>query len=159
MMALTTWATISRSTTGGQMTTANHEALVRSVYTAYNDRDFDRAAAAVADNYEWTMVPTQQVFNGPDGMRQYLAAWADGFPSSKVEVTNVIVAGDRAVVEFTGRGVHSGTLRTPAGDIPATGRSAELQFCDIYEIAGGKLRRGRSYFDMASLMRQLGLAS
>jgi steroid delta-isomerase-like uncharacterized protein len=141
------------------MAAQDHAALVRSVYDAYNGRDFDRAAAAVADTYEWLMTPTGQVFHGPDGMRQYLAGWADGFPDSKVEVTNVIVGDGQAVVEFTGRGVHSGTLVTPMGDIPATGKQAELHFCDVYEIADGKLRRGRSYFDLATLMRQLGLAT
>ena len=139
------------------MAAQDHAALVRSVYTAYNDREFDRAAAVVTDNYEWLMTPTGQVFHGGDGMREYLAGWAEGFPDSQVEVTNVIVGENQAVVEFTGRGTHSGTLATPMGDIEATGQQAELHFCDVYEIADGKLRRGRSYFDLATLMRQLGV--
>lgn len=139
------------------MAAQDHEALVRTVYDAYNDRAFDRAAAVVTDDFEWLMTPTGQVFHGPDGMRQYLSGWASGFPDSTVEVTNVIVGGDQATVEFTGRGTHSGTLATPMGDIPATGRQAELRFAEIHEISGGKLRRGRSYFDLATMMRQLGL--
>ena len=136
----------------------DHATLVRSVYSAYNDRAFDRAAALVSDDYEWLMIPTQQTFHGADGMQQYLAGWAEGFPDSVVEVTNVIVGDGQAMVEFTGRGTHSGTLTTPMGAIAATGKQAELHFCDVYEIAGDKLRRGRTYFDLATLMRQLGLA-
>ena len=131
--------------------------LVRQVYDDYNDRQFDHAAGLVANDYAWTMIPTGQTFNGPDGMRQYLAAWDQGFPESKVEITNVVASGEHAVVEFTGRGVHTGPLQTPAGEIPATGKRVELQFCDVYQVRGGKLAGGRTYFDMASLMRQLGL--
>ena len=131
--------------------------LVRQVYDAYNDRQFDHAASLVTDDFNWTMVATGQTFNGPDGMRQYLTGWAQGFPESKVEITNVFAAGDDAVVEFTGRGVHTGPLQTPAGEIPATGKRVELQFCEVHQARGGKLSSGRSYFDMASLMRQLGL--
>jgi steroid delta-isomerase-like uncharacterized protein len=141
------------------MAAQDHDALVRSVYSAYNDREFERAVAAVTDNYEWLMTPTGQVFHGGDGMRAYLAGWAAGFPDSQVEVTNVIVGEDQAVVEFTGRGTHSGTLATPMGAIEATGQQVELHFCDVYEIAEGKLRRGRSYFDLATMMRQMGLAT
>jgi steroid delta-isomerase-like uncharacterized protein len=138
---------------------ADHASLVRSVYTAYNDRAFDRAAEVVTDDYDWLMVPTQQAFHGPGGMREYLAGWAEGFSDSVVEVTNVVVGDGQAVVEFVGRGTHDGTLNTPMGPIPATGQRAELHFCDVYEITDDKLRRGRSYFDLATLMRQLGLAS
>ena len=139
------------------MATATQASLVREVYDAYNDRNFDRAAELVTDDYEWTMIPTGDTFRGPDGMRQYLQTWAGGFPESRVEITNVIIGEDQAAVEFTGRGVHSGTLRTPAGDIPASGKQVQLQFCDVFQIRDGKLAGGRTYFDMASLMRQLGL--
>ncbi len=141
------------------MSAQDTASLVRQVYDAYNDRQFDHAAQLVTDDYEWTMVPTGQSFHGPDGMREYLAGWDRGFPESKVEITNVITSGEHAIVEFTGRGVHGGPLQTPMGEIPPTGKRAEVNFCDVYEIRGGKLRRGRSYFDMATLMRQLGLLS
>ena len=139
------------------MSAQDSAALVRTIYEAYDDRAFDRAAAIVTDDFAFTMVPTGQVFHGPDGMRQYLGAWAEGFPDSRADITNVVSQGDGATVEFTGHGTHSGTLRTPMGDIAATGRQAELQFSDTYEIQSGKIASGRTYFDMASLMRQLGL--
>lgn len=131
--------------------------LVQEVYDAYNDRQFDRAAELVTDDFELTMVSTGQTFNGPDGLRQFLQAWATGFPESSVEVTNIIAGESQAAIEYTGRGVHDGPLQTPAGEIPATGRQVELQFCDVFNIRDGKLAGGSTYFDMATMMRQLGL--
>lgn len=138
-------------------TVTDTSSLVREIYAAYNDRQFDRASDLVTDDFAFTMVPTGQTLNGPDGMRRFLQTWATGFPESSVEITNVIVGEDGASVEYTGRGVHSGPLQTPAGEIPATGKSAQLQFCDVFKIRDGKLSEGRTYFDMATMMRQLGL--
>jgi predicted ester cyclase len=61
------------------------------------------------------------------------------------------------VVEFTGRGTHTGTLRTSMGDIPATGRSLTLQLCDVMEFKDGMIQGQKTYFDSGSMMAQLGL--
>lgn len=131
--------------------------MIREIYDAYNDREFDRAAELVTDDFVFTMVPTGQTLHGPGGMREFLQTWATGFPESSVEVTNIAAGENHAAVEYTGRGVHSGPLQTPSGAIPATGKSAQLQFCDVFRIRDGKLSEGRTYFDMATMMRQLGL--
>ncbi|HEX2283182.1 MAG TPA: ester cyclase [Thermomicrobiales bacterium] len=137
--------------------TTDNSTLVREFYDAYNDREFDRAAALATDDYTFTMVPTGETMSGANGIRQYLEMWSTAFPDSTVEITNMVVSDDWVVVEFTGRGIHSGPLRTPTGDIPATGKQVELHFCDVVSVRDGKLAGGRTYFDMASMMRQLGL--
>jgi predicted ester cyclase len=76
-----------------------------------------------------------------------------------VTVDRVIAQDDAVVVEFTGRGTHTGPLATPAGDIPATGRSATLQFVDVYEVVGGKIKSQHNYFDSGALMAQLGIGA
>jgi predicted ester cyclase len=45
------------------------------------------------------------------------------------------------------------------GQIPPTGRSVTLQFCDIVEFRDGKTGDRRTYFDTGSMMAQLGLMS
>src|SRR5215204_3574024 len=51
---------------------------------------------------------------------------------------------------------RGGTLRTPAGEIPPTERSVEWSLCEVYQIRDGKIVRGRTYFDVATLMDELG---
>ena len=63
------------------------------------------------------------------------------------------------VVEFTGRGTHTGTLVTSMGEIPATGRSLTLQLCDVMEFKNGKVQSQKTYFDTGSMMAQLGLTA
>lgn len=134
---------------------AGEEAVVRTVYDAFNDRDFDRASSVVSDDAEWTNVPTGETLRGRDGLRQFLQVWDDGFPDGRIEVSSVKSGEGFAVVEFVGRGTNSGPLKTPAGELPPTNRSVELRFCDVIEVSDGRISGGRTYWDMASLMTQL----
>lgn len=136
---------------------ADNETLARGLYDAWNERDFDRLAEVMAPDGTVTLVGSGDVFQGPEGARQYNVMWAEAFPDGVITVDNVIAAGDHVVVEFTGRGTHTGTLQTPAGSIPATGRSVTLQLCDVLVFGDDKITAQRCYFDGGSLMAQLGL--
>lgn len=137
---------------------AENGTLIRSLIEAWNQRDFDKIADSTAPDAKTVIVGSGQTFTGPDGSRAFDSMWADAFPDGRVTIDQVIESGDHVVVEYTGRGTHTGTLRTGMGDIPATGKSLTLQLCDVYEVKDGKVRSQRSYFDTGSLMAQLGLA-
>jgi len=139
------------------MSVQDNATIARSFYDAFNSRDFDRAAAFVAPECAWLNVPTGETWRGPGGLRQDMQGWATAFPDSKVEVTNLISAGDWVVVEFKGRGTHKGPLMGPTGQIPPTGRWLDLSFCDLIQFRNGKVVGGRSYFDVAGMLQQLGL--
>ncbi len=134
-----------------------NEELVRDTYKAYNDRDFDRGAAALSDDYELTNVPSGDKLRGREGYLTFVRGWSTAFPDSKVDVTNIVASKNTVVVEFTGRGTHQGVLRTPMGDISATGKKVEVPFCDVVTVKNGKVRSLRSYYDAATFMRQLGV--
>lgn len=136
-----------------------NEALVRAIYQAFNDRAFDRVDDLVTDDLELVNVPFGQTFRGREGQREFMQNWATGFPDGRAEVTRVIDGGDVVAVEFTGRGTQSGPLRAPGSQIAPTNKRVEIKFCDVHEIKGGKIARSRSYFDAASMLRQLGLIS
>lgn len=132
-------------------------ALVRASHEAFNGRDFDRVDELAAGDLEYTNVATGQTFHGPEGMRQFERGWVDAFPDAETEIVSLHGGDDFAVVEFVGRGTHDGPLVSPGGEIPPTGRRIETHFCEVFEIWNGKLVRGRIYFDLVTLMGQLGL--
>lgn len=137
---------------------ADNATFVRSTYDAWNNRDFDYGANAVAPDGYLADMGTGTTMRGPDGARQYSKTWADAFPDGRITVDKVIEAGDTVVVEYTGTGTHTGPLVSEMGTIPPTGRSVTIKFCDISEVADGKIQAQRSYWDSGSLMAQLGLA-
>ena len=138
---------------------ADNATFVRSLYEAWNNRDWDYAANAMAPDGEIIDVPSGTTSRGPEGMRKYNATWADAFPDGRITVERVIESGDVVVAEYTGRGTHTGPLVTDMGTIQPTGKSVTLEFCDVNEVGGGMLKRQRSYWDTGSLMTQLGLAA
>lgn len=136
---------------------ADNIEMIRSLYDAWNRRDFDAQVAASAPDGQTVIVGTGDVYEGPEGTRRYSESWANGFPDGQVTVDNIFGDGDRVVVEFTGRGTHTGMFETSMGTIPPTGRSVTVKLCDVIELSDGKIARQRSYFDTGSLMAQLGL--
>jgi steroid delta-isomerase-like uncharacterized protein len=138
---------------------ADNADLARRLHEAWNERSFDEMAEASAPDAKITIVGSGDTFEGMEGSRAYNTMWADGFPDGRVTVDRVIASGDYVVVEFTGRGTHTGTLVTSMGDIPATGRSLTLQLCDVMEFKDGKVQSQTTYFDSGSMMAQLGITA
>lgn len=138
---------------------ADNLTLARTLYEGWNERKFDEIAEAMAPNGKVVVVGTGDEFVGPEGSRRYNKQWYDGFPDGRITIDNIVEAGDTVVVEFTGRGTHTGTLATSMGDVPATGRSLTLHLCDVLEFRDGKITAQRTYFDTGSMMAQLGLMS
>ncbi|HEX9989321.1 MAG TPA: ester cyclase [Chloroflexia bacterium] len=141
------------------MATGNTQ-VVQDLYEAFNKRGIDRAAdTMIATNLEWVSVPLGITFEGPEGYKQFVGSWAAAMPDSSVEVKSIVANGDSVAAEFTGRGTHTGTFSTPAGDIPPTGRQVELQFCELLQLKDGKVVRAHTYFDSITMLRQLGVVA
>ena len=82
---------------------------------------------------------------------------SDGFPESSTELTNAFGTENQVVLEFTGWGTNTGPLHMPTGDLPPTGHSVERRFCNVYQIRNGKIVSLHSYYDLMTMMQQLGL--
>jgi predicted ester cyclase len=137
------------------------ETLVRTVYSLFNSRQtdvdwLDKITTLASGNSQILNVPLGQIFQGREGLKQYVQGWNTAFPDSSVEITNVVATSDQAAVEFVGRGTHNGVLRSPGGDIQPTERKIELRFCDVYRIHNGQITSLHSYFDLKGLLEQLG---
>ena len=135
----------------------DNASIVRATIEAFNDRDLERGAALIAPDAEFVDVPSGRISRGPDGYKQDMQGWLTAFPDGRIEITNLVSAGDTVVVEYVGRGTNTGPLMTPAGEIPPTGKAGQMALCDISQLKDGKIVAGRSYYDLATLLGQLGL--
>jgi len=136
--------------------------LVETLYDLYNSHQsdlawLDKSLTFFAEDCEVIDVPSGVTSRGPNAYKQLILFFEEGFPGSSIEITNLFATEDQAVVEFIGRGINTGPLHMPTGDVPSTGRSAELRFCDVYRISNGKIVSYRSYYDALGFMQQLGL--
>ncbi len=131
--------------------------LVETNFSAFNDKDLKTAMAMVADGAVLLDVPSGEVLYGPDGLASYQTGWQTAFSDARTELTSMTVSGNRAVVEFIGRGTHDGVFSTPMGDIQPTGKKVEVHFAAIWEFENEKITATRTYYDAATFARQLGL--
>ena len=144
------------------MTAQGNAALGQTFVELFNAHQsdsawLDKTLASLSEDCEVIDVPTGWTSSGPNGYKQLLLFFAEGFPGGKVEITNVFATEDQAVVEFVGRGTNTGPLHLPTGDISATGRPAELRFCDAMQIRDGKLVSLHIYYNIMTMLQQLGL--
>ena len=55
-------------------------------------------------------------------------------------------------------GTHEGVLRTPGGEVGATGRRVDFCWAALYRAAGDELVSEHLFFDQLELVSQLGRA-
>ena len=77
-------------------------------------------------------------------------------PDAKGAVTNSLASGNTVTLEITWTGTHTGPLVSPAGTIPASGKSQTTPAAWILEFEGEKIKESRHYFDMVTLLSQIG---
>ena len=123
---------------------------------AYNAKDWNAARSAITDDFIYDEVGTRRKVQGADQALSLWKGWAAAFPDSKASFDNALASGETVVLEVTWRGTHTGPLQMPRGPLAPTGRRIELRACMALEVAGDRVRAQRQYFDMATMMEQLG---
>lgn len=133
--------------------------IAKSQISAYNQRDWTAVAAALAPGCVYDEVATHRRVQGVNDIMAAWRGWATAIPDSKASFDSVSVSGNTVTLELTWRGVHTGPLETPAGALPPSGRSMDIRACQVVEVSDGKVQSIRHYFDMATLLQQLGAFS
>ena len=125
---------------------------------AYGEMDWDKVKASVTPSFRYDEVATERKVEGIDEVVQLWKGWATAFPDSKPTFHDAHVSGNTVVLELSWKGTHTGPMVTPDGEVPATGKSVDLRAVQVNEIEDGKVASMRQYFDMATMMSQLGLS-
>ncbi len=131
------------------------EVLRRSI-EAWNAHDRQRWTEFAADDIE-LVVSGGVRLRGLEGARQMYDTWTTAFPDNRVEPVLEVVDGAAGVHESHFRGTHTGTMRSPSGEIPATGHQVDIPFIAVLSVENSKLTSFRVYFDQLDMLTQLGL--
>jgi predicted ester cyclase len=126
--------------------------LVREHMRFENDHEFD-AALGTFDHPRYELIPTGDVYDGPDQVAEYYRSSRAAFPDQRNENSVFHYADDAVIVEFDLLGTHEGELR----GIQPTGRSFRCRMCALFlfEPGGERIVCERIYFDQASIAQQL----
>jgi steroid delta-isomerase-like uncharacterized protein len=138
------------------MNAADVRAFVDRAQAAWNAHDRETYVGLSA-NDQVTTAPGGMRLEGRQGAEQFYDAWQSAFPDTRVEIRSVICDESNACVEADFVGTHQGTMMSPQGAVPATGRRVSVPFVHLFSLRDGKIATNRLYFDTAEMAAQLGL--
>ena len=132
--------------------------VVRRFGEALTNRDWAAFDELVAEDCEWTDVPSGRTMHGRDELIAGCKSFTTAFPDFSVESVTLIGQGDLVANEWSARGTHDGPLPRPDGghDEP-TGRSFARSGVGIVELRNHQIVRYRDHFDRQAMTLQLGL--
>jgi steroid delta-isomerase-like uncharacterized protein len=131
--------------------------VLQALADAINARDYDRIGGLLSDDVEFADVAAGQTVSGRDATLAVVRMWLGAFPDMRLEVLALVADERHGAGELVGRGTQDGTLVTPMGEIPPTGRRFEEPFTWFVDLSGGRVSGWRDYYNAMSLMMQLGL--
>lgn len=113
-----------------------------------------RLVAFMAHDVEYEDVPSGLVFVGHDGIRDMANAACQMASDMSVEIGSRVSGNGSFAFETVTTGANDGAI----GSVPASGRSLQIRGVSIGSVSDdGLVTRQRDYWDMAQLLRQLGL--
>jgi steroid delta-isomerase-like uncharacterized protein len=125
------------------------DSFVRKLVDAYNKRKLDEFDALISDDV--VLVRDEEKAHGRREFKAVLERLQRAFPDIEYRIEDTIVAGDKIVLRWQGRGTHRGEYL----GVPATGRSVSYSGITIYERKGDQIARIWVSADLLSLLRRL----
>jgi steroid delta-isomerase-like uncharacterized protein len=120
---------------------------------AWTSGDSDQLLALYTEDAVYEEKPTNTVATGHDEIRAFFEGTLAIFSDIEVTPTTGFQTEGWATLEATFAGTYTGELPgLPAG----AGQPFSVPFAVIFELEGDKIQRNADYFDLSSLLAQIG---
>lgn len=131
------------------MSVTSNKELVTNFWDAFSKGDVKTAFASLSDDVSWLIPGNLPNFSGlrkgKAGILDLARSATQRFPNGvKSTLRRIYCDGDTVLIEMT----NSGTL--------FNGRDYENEYCFVFEIESGKIRRVREYLDTHKLVELSG---
>jgi len=148
----------------GSTTPSNHGAgkevseeeiarLARELLEAWNAHDIERIKTFYAPEYEGVDVGQAEPQRGPQSVPQNVERYLGAFPDLRFVEEDIVVQDGRVVLVWKAYGTHRGRLM----NIPPTGRNIVVRGTSVLTVEDGKVVQGLYVWDVAGLLRSIGL--
>lgn len=128
---------------------------IKSVITnlfldGWNQQQFASFADSVADPVRFNFRGTMQKTNVEE-LRGLVTYWKTAFPDLSFQILDIIVENNRAAANLVFTGTHQGVWQ----NVPATGRSIQVEEMMFFRFEKGKIVEMWEVYDEAMMMKQL----
>lgn len=128
------------------------EAIVLEHMASEDKQDYE-ATLATFSHPRYEIVATGEIFDGEEQVRQYYETTYTAFPDQLNELVILYHAEDAVIVELNVKGTHKGELR----GIKPSGKTFTCRTAAFFIFEDDKLLCERVYFDLLTMLVQLGL--
>ena len=132
--------------------------ILMSNLRAFTQGDWNAFKATLTDDSVYEEEATGRRAQGGDEIVKAIAGWKSAFPDAGFEVKSIVGVGDALVIELEWTGTHKAALSGPFGTLPPTGKLGKLPAVEVVRFEGERIRETHHYFDLLTLLRQLGVA-
>lgn len=132
------------------------EQLAHASLERCNEGDLDGVRQLMGPGFVYEETGTGRRLDDIDEVIGVFRAWRTALPDVRGTLERMVVDGSTVAMELVWRGTHTGTLVTPNGDLPATGRPVQVRATMWQEWRDGLLVAERHHLDVLSLLGQVG---
>ena len=139
--------------TGLQAAPDDVRAFIQEYFDAWKGTDVEKILDYYSDDVV-LQLPTGTLEGKAAVRDNFVRPFIAGFPGNVHAIQNLAHARNLAAVEWSFEAVHSGVF----ANLQPTGKAVRVLGCSFYEydLATRKIPAGRIYFDVATLLRQIG---
>lgn len=132
---------------------SSHEDIIAELLAAWNEHDAGRVATLYSTQHEGFDSGLREPLKGAAAVQSYYADFLRAFPDSRIRAEEVVREGNRYVVAWQAEGTHLAKLM----NIPPSGKYVRIRGISILTVKDGKFIRSDTIWDMAALLRTIGL--
>jgi steroid delta-isomerase-like uncharacterized protein len=132
--------------------------IIKKHIADFGSANWNDYKAACAPDVVYEEMATNTRVKGADEYVKAVQKWKHAFPDAKGNITRSTTSGDQVVVEIQWEGTQSGPLEGPMGAIPPTNKRVRINAVMVTTVKNGKITEGRHFFDMLTILSQLGVA-
>lgn len=134
------------------MSTETNKTIVHRIFEeGFNQNKPQVWDELIAPNYVNHDFPTPAP--GAEGFKMVAGMFLAAFPDLHATLEGAVAEGDRVAT----RGYFTGTHKGEFNGIPATGKSVQVKYIDVWRLENGKAVENWVQMDMVGLMQQLGV--
>jgi steroid delta-isomerase-like uncharacterized protein len=123
-------------------------AVAEKWIAAWNSHDPDKMLSLFTDDIVYEDVAFGEVSHGSAELRKFAASEFDGVPDLELKRLRADIHGGHGTIEWTFSGTDKGVFKT--------GKKFSVRGVSVIEMRNGKISRNLDFYDVATIMRQVG---
>ena len=139
--------------TGVKTKESSVKSIGQQIIDAWNTRTDEIIFPFYSSDYVVEDITASRIREGWEGLRQWTRSVFTAFPNLHYTLVDQVESDGKLVLHWLAKGNHQGPLMK----IPATGKNVFIHGMSILTIGNGKISHGQVMWDMAGVLRQIGL--